>query len=92
MEFLVYGDMGADDRIPTYGHLEKHVAMNEYAAILHVGDFAYDMHSDNGKVGIHVHMYLTSIITMPFIFIALTSTCFKTLPKGSDTYNLSLII
>ena len=51
-KFIVYGDMGADDVIPTYGLLEELILSRDYKAILHVGDLGYDLHSDYGKVGI----------------------------------------
>jgi hypothetical protein len=31
--------------------LEEETLLGYYDAILHVGDFAYDMDSDNGRVG-----------------------------------------
>ena len=49
-KFIVYGDMGADDSIPTYALLERLINTDEYTAILHVGDLGYDLHSDYGKV------------------------------------------
>ena len=49
-KYIVYGDMGADDSIPTYALLERLINTDEYTAILHVGDLGYDLHSDYGKV------------------------------------------
>lgn len=46
----VYGDMGATNA-RTIGRLEKEVRANAFDLILHVGDFAYDFHDDNGRVG-----------------------------------------
>ena len=49
-KYIIYGDMGADDSIPTYALLERLINTDEYTAILHVGDLGYDLHSDYGKV------------------------------------------
>jgi hypothetical protein len=47
-EFLVYGDMGVEsDAVPA---LEKEALSGRYTAIFHVGDFAYNMEDDGGKV------------------------------------------
>lgn len=47
---VVYGDMGNENgrSIP---HIQQDVARGMYDAVLHVGDFAYDMRDDNGRVG-----------------------------------------
>ena len=42
--------MGTDDNIPTYAMLETLADSGNYTAVLHVGDFAYDMESGWGKV------------------------------------------
>lgn len=46
----VYGDMG-NTNARSIPRLETDLAAGMYDAILHVGDFAYDMHSNNGLVG-----------------------------------------
>ncbi|XP_033735387.1 acid phosphatase type 7-like [Pecten maximus] len=46
----LFGDMGKTNA-QSLIRLEKDVQKNMYDAIFHVGDFAYDMDSDNGQVG-----------------------------------------
>ncbi|XP_060082446.1 acid phosphatase type 7-like [Ylistrum balloti] len=46
----LFGDMGKTNA-QSLTRLEKDVQKNMYDAIFHVGDFAYDMDSDNGNVG-----------------------------------------
>jgi hypothetical protein len=48
-KLLVYGDMGKDGGAPTLPRLIREVATGDVTAIIHVGDFAYDLH-DNGGV------------------------------------------
>ena len=48
--FAVYGDMG-NVNAQSLTRLQRETFMGMYDAILHVGDFAYDMHTDNGRVG-----------------------------------------
>ena len=48
---LVYGDMGKEGGSPSLPLLYKEAASGEYTAVLHVGDFAYDLDSDGGEVG-----------------------------------------
>ncbi|KAJ8303384.1 hypothetical protein KUTeg_019780 [Tegillarca granosa] len=48
-EFLVYGDLGAQsDSIPR---LDTEALSGRYSAVLHIGDFAYNMRDDGGQVG-----------------------------------------
>ena len=48
--FAVYGDFGlANAR--TLGQLQRETQEGRYDMILHVGDFAYDLHRLNGTVG-----------------------------------------
>lgn len=46
----VYGDMG-NVNAQSLPRLQKETQQHKYDAILHVGDFAYDMDWDEGKVG-----------------------------------------
>lgn len=46
----IYGDMGVDNAI-TLPALKREAKQGKYDAILHLGDFAYDMCDENGKVG-----------------------------------------
>ncbi|CAG2106887.1 unnamed protein product, partial [Medioppia subpectinata] len=46
----VFGDMGAVNA-QSFPRLEQDVRRHRYDAIIHVGDFAYDMDSDNARVG-----------------------------------------
>lgn len=46
--FLVFGDLGVHtETIPS---LVEEALKGEYTALLHVGDFAYDMHENGGQV------------------------------------------
>lgn len=46
-EFLVYGDLGAQsDSIPR---LDTEALSGRYSAVLHIGDFAYNMRDDGGQ-------------------------------------------
>lgn len=56
-KMLVYGDMGKEGGSQSLPSLYKEAASGEYNAILHVGDFAYDLDSDGGEV------YTSYIIT-----------------------------
>lgn len=49
--FLVYGDMGRRYKAPILKRLRKDALSGKYAAVIHVGDFAYDMHHLNGVMG-----------------------------------------
>ncbi|XP_034235851.1 acid phosphatase type 7-like [Thrips palmi] len=46
----IYGDMG-NENAQSLARLQEEVQRNVYDAIIHVGDFAYDMDSDNARVG-----------------------------------------
>eukprot|EP00057_Strongylocentrotus_purpuratus_P016056 XP_011670530.1 PREDICTED: iron/zinc purple acid phosphatase-like protein isoform X1 [Strongylocentrotus purpuratus] len=48
---LVYGDMGLKGGAPSLRLLRKAAKENLADAIIHVGDFAYDLHDEEGKVG-----------------------------------------
>lgn len=47
---LVLGDLGATNG-RSAGQMAKEVAQGRYDLALHVGDFAYDFHDEEGKVG-----------------------------------------
>jgi hypothetical protein len=47
-KFLVYGDLMTNSKSLPYILKEGH---NRYDAIFHVGDFAYDLHSEEGRRG-----------------------------------------
>lgn len=49
-KFAVFGDMG-NDNAQSLPRLIEETKQGDYDAILHIGDFAYDMANDNGKVG-----------------------------------------
>ncbi|XP_070496503.1 acid phosphatase type 7 [Chironomus tepperi] len=46
----LYGDMG-NENIQSLPRLQEETQRGFYDAIIHVGDFAYDMHDDNARVG-----------------------------------------
>ncbi|KAM5146517.1 acid phosphatase type 7 isoform 1-T3 [Mantella aurantiaca] len=49
-QLAVFGDMG-NENAKSLSRLQKETQMDMYDAILHVGDFAYDMDKDNARVG-----------------------------------------
>ena len=55
---IVYGDMGRTGGEPSLPALIQEVASGSYDAILHVGDFAYDLDSDGGVVSIMNNCYI----------------------------------
>lgn len=46
----IYGDMG-NENAQSLARLQEETQRGLYDTILHIGDFAYDMDSDNGEVG-----------------------------------------
>uniref|UniRef100_A0A336JZ87 Purple acid phosphatase n=1 Tax=Culicoides sonorensis TaxID=179676 RepID=A0A336JZ87_CULSO len=48
--FAIYGDMG-NENAQSLSRLQEEAQRGHFDAILHVGDFAYDMNTDDGKVG-----------------------------------------
>ncbi|CAI4222855.1 unnamed protein product [Auanema sp. JU1783] len=48
--YAVFGDLG-NENARSLGKLQKMAQDGDIDAVLHVGDFAYNMDSDNGKVG-----------------------------------------
>lgn len=49
-QFAIYGDMG-NENAQSLARLQEETQRGFYDAILHVGDFAYDMDSEYGQVG-----------------------------------------
>ena len=49
-KLLVYGDMGKEGGSQSLPALYQEASSGEYDAVLHVGDFAYDLDSDGGEV------------------------------------------
>ncbi|XP_055678798.1 acid phosphatase type 7 [Lutzomyia longipalpis] len=47
---VLFGDMG-NENAQSLARLQDDTQRKMYDAIIHVGDFAYDMHSEDGKVG-----------------------------------------
>lgn len=48
---LIFGDMGVVGGAPSLRILNKAARNGSVDAIIHVGDFAYDLHDEGGKVG-----------------------------------------
>lgn len=46
----IFGDMG-NENAQSMARLQEDTQRHMYDAIIHVGDFAYDMNSDNALVG-----------------------------------------
>lgn len=46
----IFGDMG-NENAQSLGRLQRESQEHLYDAIIHVGDFAYDMDSENGAIG-----------------------------------------
>lgn len=46
----IFGDMG-NENAQSLPRLQEETQRGMYDSIIHVGDFAYDMHSDNAAVG-----------------------------------------
>ncbi|XP_055909497.1 acid phosphatase type 7 isoform X2 [Eupeodes corollae] len=46
----IYGDMG-NENAQSLGRLQEETQRGVYDAIVHVGDFAYDMNSENARIG-----------------------------------------
>ncbi|XP_054169250.1 acid phosphatase type 7-like isoform X2 [Oppia nitens] len=49
-KFAVIGDLGNVNGI-SVPYIQKAISKGQYDAVLHIGDFAYDMDSDNARVG-----------------------------------------
>ncbi|XP_060804292.1 acid phosphatase type 7 isoform X2 [Amyelois transitella] len=52
LRIAIYGDMGVNNSM-ALPFLKRDVSLGLYDFILHVGDFAYDMYEENGRVGDH---------------------------------------
>lgn len=50
LRIAIYGDMGVNNSM-SLPFLKEDVAEDKYDMILHVGDFAYDMNEEEGRVG-----------------------------------------
>lgn len=48
--FAIFGDMG-NENAQSLAYLQKEAEQDMYDAIIHVGDFAYDMDSENATIG-----------------------------------------
>lgn len=48
--FAIFGDMG-NENAQSLARLQRESQQHMYDAIIHVGDFAYDMDSENSAVG-----------------------------------------
>lgn len=48
--FAIYGDMG-NENAQSLTRLQKESQQRMYDAIIHVGDFAYDMNNEDARVG-----------------------------------------
>ncbi|CAJ1073764.1 acid phosphatase type 7 [Xyrichtys novacula] len=48
--FALYGDLG-NENPQSLARLQKETQQGMYDVILHIGDFAYDMHEDNARIG-----------------------------------------
>lgn len=49
-QIVIFGDMG-NENAQSLSRLQEETERGLYDAAIHVGDFAYDMHSDNARVG-----------------------------------------
>lgn len=49
-QLAIFGDLGSENA-QSLPYLQEEVQRGMYDAILHVGDFAYDMDTDNGRIG-----------------------------------------
>lgn len=50
IKFAIFGDLG-NINAQSLGRLQEETLLGYYDSMLHVGDFAYDMDSDNARVG-----------------------------------------
>ncbi|XP_043088378.1 acid phosphatase type 7 isoform X1 [Puntigrus tetrazona] len=58
--FALFGDMG-NENPQSLSRLQKETQLGMYDVILHIGDFAYDMHEDNGRIGDEFMQQIQSI-------------------------------
>lgn len=49
-QVVIFGDMG-NENAQSLGRLQEEAQRGLYDAAIHIGDFAYDMNTDNAKVG-----------------------------------------
>uniref|UniRef100_UPI003EB79A87 acid phosphatase type 7 precursor n=1 Tax=Danio rerio TaxID=7955 RepID=UPI003EB79A87 len=48
--FALFGDLG-NENPQSLSRLQKETQIGTYDVILHIGDFAYDLYEDNGRIG-----------------------------------------
>ena len=70
LQVVMFGDMGKTHGSPTLPHLFKEARSGENAALIHVGDFAYDLQSDNGMVCTAAHLATCMRIVAMEIFVS----------------------
>lgn len=58
--FALFGDMG-NENPQSLSRLQKETQLGMYDVILHIGDFAYDLHEDNGQIGDEFMQQIQSI-------------------------------
>ncbi|XP_041376621.1 acid phosphatase type 7-like [Gigantopelta aegis] len=51
LSFIIFGDMGDAEGQMTINRVTQEVASKKYEAVWHIGDFAYNLYTDGGKVG-----------------------------------------
>lgn len=66
----IFGDMG-NENAQSLAYLQEDAQRLMYDAVLHVGDFAYDMDSENGKVGDQFMRQISSLAAyVPYMVCA----------------------
>ncbi|XP_066983960.1 acid phosphatase type 7-like [Macrobrachium rosenbergii] len=63
VKIAMYGDLGSENA-QSLPRLQTEVQNGMYDAIIHVGDFAYDMQNDNGRVGDEFMRQIQPIATL----------------------------
>ncbi|XP_037810583.1 acid phosphatase type 7 isoform X3 [Lucilia sericata] len=65
----IYGDMG-NENAQSLARLQKDTQLGMYDAIIHVGDFAYDMNTDNARVGDEFMRQIESVAAyLPYMVV-----------------------
>ena len=66
---VIFGDMG-NENAQSLPRLQKEAHSGLYDAAIHVGDFAYDMHTDDARVGDEFMRQIESIAAyIPYMTI-----------------------
>ncbi|CAD6199292.1 unnamed protein product [Caenorhabditis auriculariae] len=66
----IYGDLGIENGVSTTSIINQGLA-GQFDFVVHVGDLAYDLHTDNGKRGDKFMNLMEPLIsTMPYMVIA----------------------